>query len=79
MVADWKADAQCYELLKPERTWKRISGMVLSDLLRAGPEQVSSVHRHRGLDPDLPQVAPSIYRCSQCKNDTMVQGEPHWL
>jgi hypothetical protein len=28
-------------MLKPERTWQRISGMALSDLRRAGPEGVS--------------------------------------
>jgi undecaprenyl-diphosphatase len=39
------------------------------DLLCAGPDGVSS----------SPSSAGSVFRCSQCKSHTMVQGGPRWL
>jgi hypothetical protein len=61
MVADWRTEAQRYEL-------RDIGPTCFAQGLKGFLQFIAKV---RG--------AGSIYRCSQCKSHTMVQGGPRWL
>lgn len=83
MLADWKIEAKRYDLrdigsgnwaymLKPEERGSEYPTWFCPSCFAQGVKGfLQFIAKLRG--------AGSIYRCSQCKSDTTVQGEPRWL
>ena len=83
MITDWRTEAQRYELrdigsgnwaymLKPEERGSEYPAWLCPTCFAQGLKGfLQFIAKLRG--------AGSIYRCSQCKSHTMVQGGPRWL